>query len=327
MPTDIALIIGGLALLVWGASRFVAGASAAARNLGVAPVLIGLTIVAFGTSAPEILVSLVAAIRDSPGIAIGNAVGSNIANIGLVLGIAALLRPMRVHSELLRRELPMLLAASVLCLLLLLDQRLDRLDGVVLLAGMVMLLGWFVRTGLRAAALAPAAAAIVPGAPPPDIPEMTMPRAITWLVVGLAALLGGAQAVVIGAQALAQGLGVPDLVVGLTVVAIGTSLPELAVTAVAALRNEHDLAVGNIIGSNLFNLLAVIGVAGAVRPGALEAEVLTLHLPVMLALTVALFLMAYNWRRGGGGRVSRPEGTALLVAFLVYHGGILSELA
>lgn len=330
MLTDLALVLGGLTVLVWGADRFVAGAAAAARNLGVAPVLVGLTIVAFGTSSPEILVSVVAALRDSPGIAIGNAVGSNIANVGLVLGLAALLRPMQVHNDLLRRELPMLLAASLLCLVLLLDGRLDRSDGLVLLAGMALLTGWFVRTGLRASARAPAAAAL---APPgvvrevPKVPEMPMPRALLWLVVGLAALLGGAQAAVVGAQALAQALGVPDLVVGLTVIAIGTSLPELAVTAVAALRGEHDLAVGNIVGSNLFNLLAVIGTAGTLRPGSLDPEVLTLHLPVMLAFTVALFLMAWHWRRRDGGRISRPEGGALLLAFLVYHGAILMELA
>ncbi len=321
MLTQIALIAGGLALLLWGAERFVAGAAASARLLGMSPLLIGLTIVAFGTSAPEILVSAAAALDGSPGLAVGNAVGSNIANIGLVLGVAALLAPMRVESGLVRRELPLLLAASGLSLVLVLDGHLGRLDGTLLLAGLVGMLAWFLRIALRAGD-----AALPAGTAPTEAVMMTPGRALTWLLVGLMALLVGARLAVTGAQALSLALGVDEVLVGVSVLAVGTSLPELAVTAVAALRRQHDLALGNIVGSNLFNLFAVLGTTGVIGPAALSSGMLSLHFPVMLGFTVALFLMAYNWRRGGGGRINRLEGGALLAAFLVYHALLMLEL-
>jgi len=316
MLLNFALVLGGLILLIWGADRFVAGAAATARHLGLAPMLIGLTIVAFGTSAPEVLVSVAAALRENAGLAVGNAIGSNIANIGLVLGAAVLLRPMGVHSAVLRRELPILLGVTLLGLLLLLDNRLGRLDGVILLVTLLLVMAWLVRSGLRGNAIAET---MDLGLPEP----MTMAGALTWTVLGLVLLLAGAQLLVLGAESLARTLGVPDLIIGLTVVAIGTSLPELAVTVVAALRNQHDLALGNIIGSNIFNLLAVIGVAGLIHPAALDPGVLTVHLPVMLALTVAVLVMAYNWR--GRSLLTRPEGLALLLTFFAYHGWILMD--
>lgn len=325
MLSQLALIAGGLVLLLWGAERFVAGASASARLLGMSPLLIGLTIVAFGTSAPEIMVSAAAALDGSPGLAVGNAVGSNIANIGLVLGVAALLAPMQVQDGLVRRELPLLLLASVLCLVLLLDDHLGRLDGVLLLAGLVALLAWFVRVARRPGETPPTVAST--GAATAAAAQLPMGRALAWLLIGLITLLAGAHLAVVGAQALALTLGIDELVVGVTVLAVGTSLPELAVTAVAALRREHDLALGNIVGSNLFNLLAVIGTAGLIGPAPLSPGVLTFHYPVMLGFTVALFLMAYNWRGGGGGRINRREAVVLLIAFLVYHGGVLTELS
>jgi len=317
MLLNFALVLGGLILLIWGADRFVAGAAATARNLGLAPMLIGLTIVAFGTSAPEVLVSVAAALRENTGLAVGNAIGSNIANIGLVLGAAVLLRPMGVHSEVLRRELPILLGVTLLSLLLLLNNHLGRMDGVILLITLLLVMAWLVRSSLRGNAVAET---MDLGLPEP----MTMARALTWTVLGLVLLLAGAQLLVLGAESLARTLGVPDLIIGLTVVAIGTSLPELAVTVVAALRNQHDLALGNIIGSNIFNLLAVIGVAGLIHPAPLDPGVLTLHLPVMLALTVAVLVMAYNWR--GRSLLTRPEGLALLLTFFAYHGWILMDI-
>jgi cation:H+ antiporter len=316
MLLNFALVLGGLILLIWGADRFVAGAAATARNLGLAPMLIGLTIVAFGTSAPEVLVSVAAALRENSGLAVGNAIGSNIANIGLVLGGAVLLRPMGVHSAVLRRELPILLGVTLLGLLLLLDNRLGRLDGMILLVTLLLVMAWLVRSGLRGNAIAET---MDLGLPEP----MTMAGALAWTVLGLVLLLAGAQLLVLGAESLARTLGVPDLIIGLTVVAIGTSLPELAVTVLAALRNQHDLALGNIIGSNIFNLLAVIGVAGLIHPAALDPGVLTVHLPVMLALTAAVLVMAYNWR--GRSLLTRPEGLALLLTFFAYHGWILMD--
>lgn len=321
MFTQIALITGGLALLLWGAERFVTGAAASARLLGLSPLLIGLTIVAFGTSAPEILVSAAAALDGSPGLAVGNAVGSNIANIGLVLGMAALLSPMRVESGLVRREMPLLLAASGLTLVLVLDGHLGRLDGALLLAGMVGMLAWFLRIALRTDE-----AALPAGTAPAEAVMMTPGRALTWLIVGLVALLAGARLAVSGAQALSLTLGVDEVLVGVSVLAVGTSLPELAVTVVAALRRQHELALGNIVGSNLFNLFAVLGTTGVIGPAALSSGMLSLHFPVMLGFTVALFLMACNWRGRGGGRINRFEGGILLAAFLVYHALLMLEL-
>ena len=314
MIYDAAAIVIGFALLVWGANRFVIGAGATARNLGVAPILIGLTIVAFATSAPEILVSVVASLQGTPGLAVGNAVGSNIANIGMVLGAAAMIRPMQVRSQTLRRELPALLAVTLLTFMLCTDQLLSRIDGLVLLAGLGLLMYWIVALAFRSSATDPMSVdydAEIPS-------DMTMTRAITWLIVGLVVLLIGSELLVDGAVSVAEHLGVSELVIGLTIVAIGTSLPELAVTTVSALKGEHGLAVGNIIGSNMFNLLAVMGLAAAIAPSPLDPRVITLHLPVMVGLTLVLFVMAYNY--SGRGRVNRWEGAALLTTFLAYHG-------
>ena len=315
MPYDVAAIVIGFAFLVWGADRFVVGAGATARNLGVPPILIGLTIVGFATSAPEILVSVVASLQDTPGLAVGNAVGSNIANIGLVLGFAALVRPMEIRSQTLRRELPALLVVTLVSYMLCTDQVLSRADGFMLLVGLALLLYWIITLGFRSSAGDPMSADYAAEIPS----DMTMARALGWLAIGLTVLLVGSNLLVNGAVAIAQSLGVSELVIGLTIVAIGTSLPELAVTTMSALKGEHGLAVGNIIGSNMFNLLAVMGLAAAIAPSTLEPPVLGLHLPVMIGLTLALFVMAYNYG-AGEGRVNRWEGGALLATFFAYHG-------
>jgi cation:H+ antiporter len=318
MVYDIGAIVIGFALLVWGADRFVIGAGATARNLGVAPILIGLTIVAFATSAPEILVSVVASMQGTPALAVGNAVGSNIANIGLVLGAAAILRPMEVRSQTLRRELPALLVVTLLAFMLCSDQNLSRTDGMVLLVGLALLMYWIVALAFRSSASDPMGADYAAEIPS----DMTMARALTWLAIGLGVLLLVSNLLVNGAIAIAESLGVSDLIIGLTIVAIGTSLPELAVTTVSAVKGEHGLAVGNIIGSNMFNLLAVMGLAAAIAPSDLDAQVLSFHLPVMVGLTMALFVMAYSY--GGQGRVNRWEGAALLMTFFAYHGYVAS---
>jgi cation:H+ antiporter len=318
MVYDIGAIVIGFVLLVWGADRFVIGAGATARNLGVAPILIGLTIVAFATSAPEILVSVVASMQGTPALAVGNAVGSNIANIGLVLGAAAILRPMEVRSQTLRRELPALLVVTLFAFMLCSDQNLSRTDGMVLLVGLALLMYWIVALAFRSSASDPMGADYAAEIPS----DMTMARALTWLAIGLGVLLVGSNLLVNGAVAIAESLGVSDLIIGLTIVAIGTSLPELAVTTVSAVKGEHGLAVGNIIGSNMFNLLAVMGLAAAIAPSDLDPQVLSFHLPVMVGLTMVLFVMAYSF--GGQGRINRWEGAALLMTFFAYHGYIAS---
>lgn len=303
----------GIVLLVWGADRFVVGAGATARNLGIAPIMIGLTIVAFSTSAPEILVSIVAASQGNTELAIGNALGSNIANIGLVLGATALVRPLAIRSDTVRREIPILLAVTLLTITLFHDQSLSLLDGAILMAGLVLVMSWIVRLGVRS----PASDPILQEYDAEIRSDLNMAQATTWLAVGLVLMLIGSKILVWGAHEVAIGLGVSDMIIGLTMVAIGTSLPELAVSIVSAIRGEYDLAIGNIIGSNIFNLLAVIGIAGVIHPTSVLGSVLLLHVPVMIGFTLALFAMTYNFT--GGERINRLEGVALLAAFSGYH--------
>jgi len=312
-------LIVGLILLIWGADRFVHGAAATARNLGIPPLLIGLTIVALATSAPEILVSLVAALRGEPDLAVGNAIGSNIANIGLVLGVVALLRPVELKSATLRREMPALLAVSLLAVSLFLDSYLSRVDGLVLLTGLIIVMIWLTRLGIRSSASDPLKAEFEA-----EIPKhMSMRVALLWLLVGIGTLLLGAELLVDGAVEIAQSLGVSEVVIGITMVALFTSLPELAVSVVAAFKGEYGLAIGNIVGSNIFNLLAVLGVAASVQPAALPPSVLSLHIFVMVAFTLVLFAMTYEYE--GRGRISRFEGFALVAAYVAYETYVIVQ--
>ncbi len=319
MVIDIAKVLAGLVLLIWGADRFVHGAAAIARNLGVAPLMIGLTIVAFATSAPEILVSVVASLRGNPHLALGNALGSNIANIGLVLGVVALIRPIELKSDTLRREMPALLAVTLLTVALFLDSFLSRIDGAVLLTGLIIVVIWLVRLGLRSSATDPLKTDYEAEIPK----DLGMVAAAIWLAVGLACLLFGADLLVDGAIAIARDVGVSEVVIGITLVAIATSLPELAVSAVSALRGEYGLAIGNIVGSNIFNLLAVIGVAASIQPTEVPQEVLSLHLFVMVAFTLVLFAMTYEY--DGRGTVNRFEGFALVAAFLAFSAYVVVQ--
>lgn len=316
---DIGLIVAGLVVLIWGADRFVHGAASSARNFGVPPLMIGLTIVAFATSAPELLISIVAAFRGEPGLAIGNAVGSNIVNIGLVLGVTALIRPIPLESATLRREMPALLAVSLLTVSLFLDTRLSRADGIVMLAGLVIVMFWLVRLGTRSSANDP-----IKMDYEAEIPDnVSTKAAIFWMVIGLGALLIGAELLVDGSIGIAETLGVSEVVIGITVVAVGTSLPELAVTLVSALRGEYGLAIGNIVGSNIFNLLAVLGIAAAIQPAAVHPSVLSLHIFVMVAFTLVLFAMTYDYDRKA--ELSRVEGLALLVAYIAYDSYVVAQ--
>jgi cation:H+ antiporter len=307
-------IVAGFALLTWSADRFVAGASALAYNLSVSPLVIGLTIVSLGTSAPEILVSAVASLQGNGGLAIGNALGSNIANIALILGITALVVPLGVHSRIVRRELPVLIGVMLLVLLLLLDGTLGRLDGVILLSGMVLMLIWMARVGIREKSSHDPVSDEFADEVPTD---MSMRTAGLWTVVGALSLLASSKILVWGAVSVAHSLGVSDLVIGLTIVALGTSLPELAACIMSALKNEPDIAIGNIVGSNIFNLLAVLALPGLISPIAVADEVLMRDYPVMACLTLAFLVMAYGFR--GPGRISRIEGALLVLAFVGYQ--------
>ena len=314
MWTELLAIAGGFILLTWSADRFVVGASAMAYNLKVSPLIIGLTIVGLGTSAPEMLVSAFASWQGNSGLAVGNALGSNIINTGLILGITAIIIPLNVHSSILKRELPILLLVMVVALLLLMDGTLGRLDGALLLTGMAVMLIWMIRLGRTSQTSEDPMSAEFAD----EIPTtLSMGRAVFWLVVGGLVLLGSSRLLVWGAVSIAQEMGVSDLVIGLTIVALGTSMPELAATVMSAIKNEHDIALGNVIGSNIFNLLVVLGLPGLINPATIDTEVLARDYPVMIGLTVALFVMAYGFR--GPGRINRIEGTVLVLAFCAYQ--------
>ena len=308
-----AAIVGGLVLLVWGADRFVTGAAGLASRLGVSTLVIGLTVVGFATSAPEMLVSASAALAGNPGLAVGNALGSNVANIGLVLGITALIAPLGMASGTLRRELPVLLVITAAAVLLLLDLELDRTDGLIMLATLVLVMAWLVWV-----AKTPDVADPITAEYAEEIPTGgTTASYVGWLVVGLLVLLAGAQSLVWGAVQVAHSYGVSDLVIGLTIVAVGTSLPELAASIAGVRKGEPDIAIGNVIGSNLFNLLAVMGIAGTIQPAALSSEVLTRDYPVMAGMTVLLALLVYG-ALGHRGRITRLDGLLLVGAYTAY---------
>ncbi len=308
-------ILAGFAFLIWGADRFVLGAAAIARNLGVSPLLIGLTVVGFGTSAPEVLVAGTAALQGNPGLAVGNAIGSNIANIGLILGATALVTPLLVHSDTVRKEYPLLMVISFASLLLVIDGNLSRVDGLILLGGLVVALIFLVRIGLARKA----------GDPLTDEFDAEIPtgiptgRALLWFLVGLVVLIASSKLLVWGAVDTARYFGVSDLVIGLTIVAIGTSLPELAAAIASALKGEHDLAIGNVIGSNIYNLLAVLSLPGLLAPTALAPEVINRDMPTMLVLTtLPLAILLINRQQ----KINRIEGALLLLAFIAYQGWI-----
>ena len=312
MLLPIAAIIVGLLLLIWSADRFVDGAAATARHFGMPQLLIGIVIIGFGTSAPEMIVSALSALNGNPGIALGNAYGSNITNIGLILGLTALVLPLAVNSQVLKQELPILIFVTALSAFLIMDGDVLRLDAWILLGIFFIYMGWTIWTGLRNR----------DDSLVHDVKEelqeqeyMSLAKALMWVVIGLALLMGSSQLLVWGAVEIARYFGVSDLVVGLTIVAVGTSLPELASSIAAARKNEVDLAVGNIIGSNLFNTLAVVGLAGAIAPMQIEQEVFTRDMPVMSVLTVLLLVFGF----GKKGQINRIKGLILLLAYISYN--------
>lgn len=312
MLLPIFAIIGGLLLLIWSADRFVDGAAATARHFGMPQLLIGIVIIGFGTSAPEMIVSALSALNGNPGIALGNAYGSNITNIGLILGLTALVLPLAVNSQVLKQELPVLIFVTALSAFLIMDGDVLRLDAWILLGIFFIYMGWTIWTGLRNR----------DDSLVHDVKEelqeqeyMSLAKALMWVVIGLALLMGSSQLLVWGAVEIARYFGVSDLVVGLTIVAVGTSLPELASSIAAARKNEVDLAVGNIIGSNLFNTLAVVGLAGAIAPMQIEQEVFTRDMPVMSVLTVLLLVFGF----GKKGQINRIKGLILLLAYIGYN--------
>jgi cation:H+ antiporter len=308
-------IIAGFFLLVWSADRFVEGASSAAKHFGMSPLLIGMLIVGFGTSAPEMVVSAIAASEGNPALALGNAYGSNIVNIALILGVTAMVTPIAVHSKIVKKELPLLLALILFAGFLLLDGDLTLIDGLILIGGFFVLIGWSVYTALKSKG------DMLEEEMEEELNEHPMPlkKAVFWLIVGLIFLIGSSKILVWGAVDIAHTLGVSDLIIGLTIVALGTSLPELAASIIAAKKGEHDIAIGNIVGSNMFNLLAVVGIATVIAPiPSIPAEVLERDWLVMFALTLAFLVMTYGLK-GKNPQITRFKGFTLFLAFVAYN--------
>lgn len=307
-------IVVGLGLLVWSADRFVEGAASTARYFGMPSLLVGMVIVGMGTSAPEMTVSVLAASQGSPGIALGNAYGSNITNIALILGLTALISPIIVHSQVVRKELPILMGVTLLAAWQLWDGEVSRADAIVLLLVFAALMAWTIWQGMRSKhdSLGQEIEA--------ELSEHEMPirHALMWTVIGLVVLIISSRLLVWGAVDIAQSLGVSDMIIGLTIVAVGTSLPELASSVIAARKGEHDIALGNIIGSNLFNTLAVVGLAGVIHPMAVDAEVFSRDILVMIGLTFLLFVMAYAFNKQQSGRINRIEGGLLMLCYVSY---------
>ena len=310
----------GLALLVWSADRFVEGSAITARHFGMPPLLIGMVIVGFGTSVPEMVVSALAAFQANPDIALGNAYGSNITNIALILGLTAIINPITVHSQVLRKELPILTAVTVLTAWLIWDEKITRSDALTLLSMFGALMAWTLWQGSkrRTDSLGRQMEQEL------EVRKMPIRRAILWLGFGLILLIVSSRILVWGAVEIARGFGISDLIVGLTIVAVGTSLPELASSIIAAWKKEHDIALGNILGSNLFNTLTVVGIAGTIQPMTVAPEILSRDIPVMALLTVSLFVIGYGFR--GPGRINRIEGAALLIFYVGYTGYLVNSV-
>lgn len=320
MTLAFAAVVIGLALLVWSADRFIDGAAVSARYFGMPPLLIGMVIVGFGTSAPEMVVSAIAATQGNPGLALGNAYGSNITNIALILGLTAVLSPIAVHSQVLRKELPILIGVTALAAWQLADGSLTRFDAGILILVFFVLMVWTIYQGMRKS---PDAFGTEMEAEF-NTETMSLKKALIWLFIGLVLLIISSRILVWGAVEIAMAFGVSDLIIGLTVVAVGTSLPELASSLIAVKKGEHDIALGNVIGSNLFNTLAVVGIAGLIHPFAVPAEVLTRDVAVMAGLTILLFIFGFGI--GRQGRINRLEGSFFMLVFVAYTAYLISTI-
>lgn len=317
MLIDLGVICLGLIGLVWSADRFVEGSAAIARSLGMSPLIIGMTIVSVGTSAPEILVSLMAAVAGSGELAVGNALGSNIANIGLVLGVTLLISPITVGRMTARVDLPMLTMTVVVCFALLSDQVLSLLDAAILSTGLLMFIARMVRHARHPDINDEA----------PEITALSPPRAWLWFVAGLLLLVVSSRALVWASVNIAQALGISELIIGLTIVAIGTSLPEMAASVVSAMRGHADIAIGAVVGSNMFNLLIVLAIPGFFADLSLERGAITRDLPATLLTTLALVLATrIGWQNGTQrSHLGRTAGAIFLACYVLYYAMLLAS--
>ncbi|WP_448212848.1 calcium/sodium antiporter [Colwellia sp. MEBiC06753] len=326
MFLQVVILIVSLIVLVWSADKFVYGASSVARNFGVSPMIIGLTIVAMGSSAPEMMVAATASMAGNPNTAIGNAIGSNITNIALVLGLTALFQPMQVSSSTIKRELPLILLITVIAYLMLMDVELSFTEGCILMLGFFVYIATLLVITLKRAKSNPVDDPMIVEAEA-EVPEATSNGiALFWLIVGIILLPLSADYLVDSAVFIAKTFGVSDLVIGLTIIAIGTSLPELAASIMSIIKKEDDLALGNIIGSNIFNILAVLSLPGLIAPGVIDASAATRDAPYMVGVTLLLFALCFS-RKKGAFRITRLKGGVLFLTFIGYQVLLFSNLA
>ena len=311
-------LILGFSLLVWSADKFLSGAANTARNLGVSEMIIGLTVVSIGTSSPEIVVALTAALEGNPLLAVGNAIGSNIANIGLVLGITALVAPLLFSKQVLQVELPCLLGVTLLALILVFDLALGMLDGILLLGALLLLCLLVYKRSSRHPEMADSIRGELG-----ELPAMSTSKGLLWLLAGLVLLVISSELLVWSATEIAQRLGVSSMIIGLTIVAVGTSLPELAATVGSAIKGHADIAIGNVVGSNILNILAVLSLPGLITVTQLESAALWRDCGTMLALTLLLALFAY----GINSRtvITRFEGSVLFLAWIGYNALLIDQ--
>lgn len=314
MILSIAILLAGLVGLIWSADKFVYGAAAIARNFGLPPLIIGLTIVAMGSSAPEIMVAFTSSLDGNSNTAIGNALGSNITNIALVLGVTVLLQPLMVHSQLLKRELPILLLVTFIAAYILSDQILTFAEGIVLISLFFITIGGLCWLTLREKKQNDPLLTEAQEDVPEGVPNK---MAVLWVIVGMIMLPVASHYVVEGASDIARYFGLSELVIGLTIIAIGTSLPELAACIASIRNNEHDLALGNIVGSNIFNILAVLAMPALVNPGMFDEAAAGRDLYVVVGLTILLFAM--SWHLFGKRKITRVEGGILFGLFIAYQ--------
>ena len=325
MLVQILILLISLVILVWSADKFVFGASSLARNFGISPMIIGLTIVAMGSSAPEMMIAGTASFQGNVNTAIGNALGSNITNIALVLGITAILHPLSVSSTTIKREIPLILAITALAYWMLADQQFSFGEGLFLMIGFVIYIVSLLLITLYRAKQRPIDDAMLIEAEL-EVPEaISTPKSFFWLAVGLVLLPLSADYLVSSASFIARAFGISDLVIGLTVIAVGTSLPELAASIMSIVKKEDDLALGNIIGSNIFNILAVLSLAGLIAPGEIDKEAVVRDAPYMLGVTLLLFLICFG-RKFGDFRITRLKGVLLLLVFIAYQLLVFSQL-
>ncbi len=318
MLSQILLFLVGLGILSWSADKFVFGASALAKNIGISPMMIGLTIIAMGSSAPEIVVSAMASAKGNPDTAVGNALGSNITNIALVLGITALIKPLLVSSSTLKREFPLLLIINLIACGFLFNGELSAVEGIILLALFIFVLALMAWLSLQSDKQDPLFTET-----DEEIPnDLSNGKALMWVGVGLVLLPLSANIMVEAAVFIAQYMGISDLVIGLTIIALGTSLPELAASVAAVRKGEDDMALGNVIGSNIFNLLAVLCMPGLIAPGPLDPAAFSRDMYVMLGLTILLIVFSFNFR--GTRRINRVEAAILVVCFVLYQWWLFS---